>query len=84
MPSRKFLSKEDKESLVACSMPAGAEFVMGAELHPAVSPLVKSDVPMVGEYYADYSAPSREQLEAFDSELDDLFKHSTVVATTRE
>jgi|307.fasta_scaffold737576_1 hypothetical protein len=40
--------------------------------------------PMVGKYYADYSAISREQLDAVQPELDELFKNSKVVSVKRD
>jgi hypothetical protein len=39
---------------------------------------------MVGEYYADYSGLPREQLDAAQPELDELFKNSKVVSAKRD
>ena len=39
---------------------------------------------MVGKYYADYSAIPREQLDAVQPELDELFKNSKVVSVKRD
>ena len=40
--------------------------------------------PMVGDYSADYSALPREQLDAAQPELDELFKNSKVVSVKRD
>lgn len=52
----------------------------------AVSPDIphKPDEDRVGEYYADYSAPTGNQLSASQPELDELFKNSKVVSAKRE
>jgi hypothetical protein len=38
----------------------------------------------VGEYFADYSEPSLEQINKPQPELDELFKNSKVVSVKRE
>jgi hypothetical protein len=40
--------------------------------------------PRVGDFYADYSLPTQEQLKAPQPELDELFKQSKVVSVKRE
>lgn len=35
-----------------------------------------SEYKMVGEYMADYTMPSREEIDAIDSELEELHKNS--------
>jgi hypothetical protein len=50
----------------------------------SVEPKADESQPMVGEYYADYSAIPREQLDAVQPELDELFKNSKVVSVKRD
>jgi hypothetical protein len=41
-------------------------------------------IPRVGDYYADYSEPTRAQIDAADAELNKLFKNSKLVSEKRE
>jgi hypothetical protein len=50
----------------------------------SAEPKADESQPMVGKYYADYSAIPREQLDAVQPELDELFKNSKVVSVKRD
>ena len=40
----------------------------------------REPVHRVGEYYADYSLPTRKEIEAAKPELDELFKNSKPIS----
>ena len=40
----------------------------------------REPVHRVGEFYADYSLPTRKEIEAAKPELDELFKHSKPIS----
>jgi len=45
-----------------------------------VVPSKPAEEPRVGEYYADYSAPTPEELNTPQPELDELFKNSKPIS----